>query len=142
MMLCREIMKDDVKWVTTQSTVTEVAVLMRDEEIGFVPICDASRNVVGILTDRDIAIRVVAAGEHAEQPAAQFMTVDIVACRSDDDVGVAQDLMSDLQVSRVICLNDEGQVEGVISLSDIAQVGDSDDVSATLSDVSARETRQ
>jgi CBS domain-containing protein len=141
-MLCREIMKDDVKWVTTQSTVTEVAVLMRDEEIGFVPICDASRNVVGILTDRDIAIRVVAAGEHAEQPAAQFMTVDIVACRSDDDVGVAQDLMSDLQVSRVICLNDEGQVEGVISLSDIAQVGDSDDVSATLSDVSARETRQ
>jgi CBS domain-containing protein len=142
MMLCREIMKDDVKWVTTQSTVTEVAVLMRDEEIGFVPICDASRNVVGILTDRDIAIRVVAAGEHAEQPAAQFMTVDIVACRSDDDVGVAQDLMSDLQVSRVICLNDEGQVEGVISLSDIAHVGDSDDVSATLSDVSARETRQ
>jgi predicted transcriptional regulator len=61
-----------------------------------------------------------------------FMTQEVVACRSDDEVGVAQDLMSDLQVSRIICLSEDGLLEGVISLSDIAQVGDGHDASATL----------
>src|SRR5947208_2656244 len=107
-MLCREIMKDDVKCSTTQATVADAAVVMRDEEIGFLPICDVERNVVGTLTDRDIVIRVVASGEPADQALESFMTRDVVACRSDDELAVAQDLMSDLQVSRIICLSDEG----------------------------------
>jgi CBS domain-containing protein len=140
-MLCREIMKDNVMCATTQATVADAAVVMRDEEIGFLPVCDVERNVVGTLTDRDIVIRVVAAGESTDQSVESFMTREVVACRSDDEVAVAQDLMSDLQVSRIICLSDEGLLEGVISLSDIAQVADGADASATLRDVSAREAR-
>jgi CBS domain-containing protein len=108
---------------------------------GFLPVCDVERNVVGTLTDRDIVIRVVAAGEATDQSVESFMTRDVVACRSDDEVAVAQDLMSDLQVSRIICLSDEGLLEGVISLSDIAHVADGAAASATLRDVSAREAR-
>src|SRR5579872_4638997 len=140
-MLCREIMKYAVKCATTQATVAEAAVVMRDEKIGFLPVCDVKRNVVGTLTDRDIVIRVVAAGESPDQSVESFMTRDVVACRSDDDVVVAQDLISDLQVSRIICMSDEALLEGVISLSDIAQVADGADASATLRDVSAREAR-
>jgi CBS domain-containing protein len=140
-MLCREIMKDDVKCATTRATITDAAVVMRDEEIGFLPVCDVERNVVGTLTDRDIAIRVVAAGEATDQSVESFMTRDVVACRSDDELAVAQDLMSDLQVSRIICLSDDGLLEGVISLSDIAQLADGAAASATLRDVSAREAR-
>ena len=138
-MLCRDIMKINVTCTTAQSPVADAAALMRDEQIGFLPVCDDTGKVVGTLTDRDIAIRVVAEGESPEEPIELFMTNDVVVCRSDDEVGVAQDLMSDLQVSRIICLSDSGQLEGVISLSDIAQLGHEADASDTLRSVSARE---
>lgn len=63
----------------------------------------------------------------------------IVACLSGDDLEAAQDLMGELQVSRIICLDENGQLEGVISLSDIAQTGDG--ATATLRDISLREAR-
>ncbi len=128
-----------MKTAYRQSTVIDAAVLMRDEQIGFLPICDATGKVIGTLTDRDIATRVVAAGEPTDQPVERFMTPDVIACRADDEVGIAQDLMSDLQVSRVICLNDAGRAEGIVSLSDVAQLGASADAAETLQNVSARE---
>jgi CBS domain-containing protein len=138
-MLCRDIMKSPVKTLSTQARIAEAAILMRDERIGFVPLCDETGKVVGTLTDRDIAVRVVAERESLDQPIERFMTPDVVSCQPDDEVGIAQDLMSDLQVSRIVCLNDHGGLEGVISLSDIAQLGQSADASTTLQSVSARE---
>ncbi len=140
-MLCRDIMKLSVKMASTQATIAQAAMIMRDEQIGFVPVCDESGKVVGTLTDRDIAVRVVAERESTDQAVERFMTPDVVSCRPDDEVGIAQDLMSDLQVSRIVCLNDQGGLEGVISLSDVAQLGRSADASTTLQSVSAREAR-
>lgn len=140
-MLCKDIMKAEVRCATTQTTVAEAAAVMRDEQIGFVPVCDEDGNVVGTLTDRDIAIRVVAENESPDEPVARFMSTGVVACRSDEDLGVARDLMSDMQVSRIICVNEEGELEGVISLSDIAQLDDSANASATLRNVTVREAR-
>jgi len=138
-MLCRDIMKANVRTASVQSTVADAATIMRDDQIGFLPVCDETGRVVGALTDRDIAIRVVAEGERPDQPVERFMTPDVVACRSDDEVGVAQDLMSDLQVSRIVCLSEQGFLEGVVSLSDVAQLGQSADAATTLENVSARE---
>lgn len=138
-MLCRDLMKVSVKTVKAQSTVAQAAALMRDEQIGFIPVCDEARKVVGTLTDRDIAIRVVAERESTDQAVEHFMTRDVVGCRADDEVGIAQDLMSALQISRIVCLNERGQLEGVISLSDVAQLGQSADAATTLQSVSARE---
>lgn len=140
-MLCRDIMKRDVQCVTALTTVAQAAAIMRDEQIGFLPVCDEARNVIGTVTDRDIAIRVVAENEPLNQSIEPFMTTDVVACRSDDDLAIAQDLMGEMQVSRIVCLDEDGDLEGVISLSDIAQVGDGTDATATLRSVTVREAR-
>ena len=140
-MLCRELMKGDVLCVTARTTVAQAAAIMRDEQIGFLPVCDEARNVIGTVTDRDIAIRVVAENERANQSVELFMTTDVVACRSDDDLAIAQDLMGEMQVSRIVCLDEDGELDGVISLSDIAQVGDGTDATATLRSVTVREAR-
>ena len=140
-MLCRDIMKGDVQCVTARTTVAQAAAIMRDEQIGFLPVCDEARNVIGTVTDRDIAIRVVAENERANQSVELFMTTDVVACRSNDDLAIAQDLMGEMQVSRIVCLDEDGELDGVISLSDIAQVGDGTDATATLRSVTVREAR-
>jgi CBS domain-containing protein len=140
-MLCRDIMKDEVLCVTARTTVAQAAAIMRDAQVGFLPVCDEARNVIGTVTDRDIAIRVVAENESADQSVELFMTPDIVACRSDDDLAIAQELMGEMQVSRIVCLDDDGELEGVISLSDIAQVGDGTHATATLRSVTVREVR-
>ena len=140
-MLCRDLMKGDVLCVTARTTVAQAAAIMRDAQVGFLPVCDEARNVIGTVTDRDIAIRVVAENEPANQSIELFMTTDVVACRSDDDLAIAQDLMGEMQVSRIVCMDENGELDGVISLSDIAQVGDGTDATATLRSVTVREAR-
>jgi CBS domain-containing protein len=97
--------------------------------------------VVGTITDRDITIRAVASHEATAQPLEKFMTRSIVACRPTDDLAYAQELMSQEKVSRIMCINADGVLEGVISLSDIAQLEDGARASATLRNVSDREAR-
>ena len=138
-MLCQDIMKRDVRCVTAETSVAEAAALMRDEGIGFLPVCDETRTVVGVLTDRDIAIRVVAENEATDQPVGRFMTPAAVTCRAEESLGAAQDLMGEMQVSRIMCLDDTGHLAGVISLSDIALADE--DVAMTLRNVSLREAR-
>jgi len=140
-MLCRDLMKGDVLCVKAQTTVAEAAAIMRDEQIGFLPICDEARKVIGTLTDRDIAVRVVADNFSPDEPVGLFMTPAVVACRSDDDLSIAQELMGEMQVSRIVCMSESGELDGVISLSDIAQVGDGTDATATLRSVTVREAR-
>jgi len=134
-------MKRGVLCVTAQTTVTEAAALMRDAGVGFLPVCNEERTAIGTLTDRDIAVRVVAESDSADQPVERFMTPNVVACRPDDDLTVALDLMAEMQVSRIICLADKGQLEGIISLSDVAQVADGLSAADTLRSVTIREAR-
>jgi CBS domain-containing protein len=134
-------MKSDVRFITAQTTVAQAAALMRDEQIGFLPICDPARNVIGTLTDRDIAVRVVADNHSANESVERFMSPGAVTCLSDEDLSAAQDLMGEMLVSRIICVSEDGQLEGVISLSDIAQLGDGADATATLRSVTVREAR-
>jgi CBS domain-containing protein len=134
-------MKGDVRCATTQTTVAQAAALMRDEQIGFLPVCNQVHKVIGTLTDRDIAIRVVADNQSVTDPVERFMSLAVIACRSDEDLSAAQDLMGEMQVSRIVCVNENGQLEGVISLSDIAQLGNGADAAATLRSVTVREAR-
>jgi CBS domain-containing protein len=140
-MMCQDVMKSAVKCVSPTTTVEDAAVMMRDEGIGFLPVCDAARRVLGTITDRDITIRAVASREATAQPLEKFMTRSIVACRSTDDLAYAQELMSQEKVSRIMCITADGVLEGVISLSDIAQLEDGARASATLRNVSDREAR-
>jgi len=139
-MMCHEVMKTAVKCVPPEATVEDAATIMRDEGIGFLPVCDPRRRVLGTITDRDIAIRVVASGESPAQALQKFMTREVVACRPGDDLDYAQELMGQARVSRIMCIDDSGELQGVISLSDLADV-EAERASATLRDVSDREVR-
>ncbi len=70
-MMCQDVMKSDVKCASPQTTVEEAAVLMRDEGIGFLPICDEVGGVIGTITDRDITVRVFASGANGSEPVEQ-----------------------------------------------------------------------
>ena len=137
-MRCADMMKTDVKCIAPDESVQEAACRMRDENIGFLPVCQESKEVEGTLTDRDIAIRVVADGKAASTAASEAMTRDVVACSPEDDVEHAQELMAQHRKSRIMCIDDDGRLMGVISLSDIARRRGSD-ASETLRQVSGRE---
>ena len=140
-MLCQELMKTDVECIAPETTVKDAAARMREVNIGFLPVCDDTRKVLGTITDRDIVVRVVASGESPEQPVENFLSRRVVACRPTDSLVDAEELMSREKVSRILCINDRNELEGVFSLSDIAQIEDGARVSATLRSVTQRETR-
>lgn len=141
MLCCRDVMKSDVKCLDPQETVMDAAVRMREEGIGFLPVCDDTGQVLGTITDRDVTVRVVAVGESTAWPVGNYMTPRAVACRPSDDLATAEEIMSQEQVSRILCVNERGELEGVISLSDIAQVEEEGRAARTLRDVSEREVR-
>jgi CBS domain-containing protein len=139
-MLCEEIMKRDVECLSLQDTVQIAARKMREANVGFLPICDTTKKVIGTLTDRDIAIRLVADSKPASTKVSDIMTKEVVACRPSEDVSKAEQLMGKNQKSRILCVDDSGKLVGVISLSDIAQ-RDGGRVAQTMRDVTAREAR-
>jgi CBS domain-containing protein len=139
-MLCRDIMKTNVECVSPLTTAGEAARRMRDQNVGFLPVCGEHMQALGTVTDRDIAVRLVAEGRPLDTPVDLLMTTEVVACRPEDELDHARDLMAQSHKSRIICINREGRIEGVISLSDIAQI---DDLAGavTLHQVSERESR-
>jgi CBS domain-containing protein len=140
-MTCDEIMKRDVECVSPGDTVEDAAARMRDANVGFLPICDQSRKVLGTLTDRDITIRLVAAGKPGSTLVEDVMTRDAVTCRPEDDIREAQVSMAEHEKSRIMCVDEEGRLAGVISLSDIAQHELGDRAAEILREVSEREAR-
>lgn len=139
-MLCSELMKTDVECVSPMTPVKDVAQKMRDQNIGFIPVCDEEMRPIGTITDRDIAIRVVAEGYPSSTPVETFITYEVVSCDPADDVSYARHLMAQNRISRIICTNRKGRIEGIISLSDIACL-DAVDAAQTLVDVAGREAR-
>ncbi len=139
-MICDELMIREVETITPADTVQAAACLMRDENIGFLPVCQTTSAVLGVITDRDIAIRVVTENLSADTPVSEVMTDTVVSCRPQDDVYDAAELMAENHVARILCIDAAGRLAGVISLSDIAQLGGSKAID-TFARVSDRETR-
>ena len=139
-MRLQEIMKVKVEVVSPQDTVQASACRMRDENIGFLPVCDQAKKVFGTITDRDLAIRVLANGSPPSTRVEEVMTHEVVSCRPDDELRKVEELMAKNHKSRMVCLDSNGRLAGVISLSDIAQA-DMGRASQTLRQVSEREAR-
>jgi CBS domain-containing protein len=135
---CREIMKRDVHCLASSDSVILAAGRMRDQNVGFLPVCDAPGRVVGTITDRDIAIRFVAEKLDGNTPVEQIMTREVVACDPDDDLFDAAVLMATHRKSRIMCVGQDGRLVGVISLSDIAQF-DGAHAAIALNEIGRRE---
>jgi CBS domain-containing protein len=138
---CSDLMKIEVQTVSPDDSVRWACEKMTWAEIGFLPVCDAERRVVGVITDRDIIVRVVSKGIAPDNArVGDHMTRTVVMCRPTDDIATAERLMSQHQVSRIIVAADQdGQLMGVISLSDLAERGSARRAARTLRAVAARE---
>src|SRR6185295_12930238 len=106
-MRCSEIMKRDVECASSRDTVESAAQTMREQNVGFVPICNEDHEVLGTLIDRDIAIRLVADDMPTDTEVQEIMTADCVACRLEDDLAMAAQTMAKYHKSRIMCLDDD-----------------------------------
>jgi CBS domain-containing protein len=123
-LLCRDVMKTRVASCNETDSVLLCAQLMRDGNVGFLPVLDAEREVVGIVTDRDLALRVVAEGRSTVTPVALVMTRDVRVCRPEDDLQRVERKMTASRKSRLVVV-EEGRCVGVISLSDVVKADSS-----------------
>jgi len=139
-MLVEELMTSEVEVLDVGTSVREAARRMRDLNLGFLPIVDDAQQLVGVLTDRDIALRVVADDRPLDIPVDEVMTEEVISCRPDDDVERAEELMRVNQKARLVCLDEGGRVAGVLSLADIAQYEDETRAGSVIADVTERET--
>lgn len=140
-MKCQDVMKTDVVCCGMEESVSTIAARMRDREVGFMPVCDDNGNAVGTVTDRDLVLRVMAEMRSlVNTQAKDVMTRGVIACRPSDSLSVAEDLMSQHQVSRIVCMADDGgRPVGIISLSDVAEVENRGQASEVLRSVAERE---
>jgi CBS domain-containing protein len=113
-------------------TVRDCARLMKDDDIGFVPICGDRGEPMGAVTDRDLTIRILAEGRTADERLETVMTRDVVSCRTGADLSDAQRLMREHRTSRVMVCDDDGRLKGVISLQDLAELDHDDSTGQTL----------
>jgi CBS domain-containing protein len=137
-------MKTDITCCSEDESIFDCATKMNRENVGFVPVCKkdhaGGHRLIGTLTDRDIVLRVVAF-EGGRDPRAvkvgEVMSKEPISCKPTDNVGDAADLMAQHHISRV-CVCRGGILQGVISLSDIAQAS-REQGAETLRKVSERE---
>jgi CBS domain-containing protein len=118
-----EVMTDRPRAVTPETPVREVARLMEEEEVGSLPIVGDGSQLVGIVTDRDIAVRVVGRGLDPEQTSVrEIASHDVYALTPDDDLDDALETMARAQVRRVPIVVRENELVGMVSQADIARV--------------------
>jgi FOG: CBS domain len=129
-MKASEIMTSTPHCCAPDDSLRAVASIMRDDDCGAVPVVDGDR-LVGIITDRDLAVRALATGQGPDANVTSFMTRDPRTCSADDDVRDVQRVMSEAQVRRVPIVDASGKVMGIVSQADlaIAASGSSRDVS-------------
>lgn len=118
-MKIRDVMSKDVQVARPNDTLQEVAARMAAGDFGFIPVADGD-NLVGAITDRDIAIRAVASGAAPTARVVEFLSRDALVVRADDDLKAALDLMSSRQIRRLPVVDKDGRLVGVVSLGDLS----------------------
>jgi CBS domain-containing protein len=121
-MTCAEIMTPSPTCCQPSHTVVDVAELMQREDAGLIPVVDEnSAKLLGVLTDRDIVLRVVAAGREPNSTAvSEVMTTDVVTCLQSESVDAVKELMASRQVRRIPIVDTDGGIVGIIAQADIA----------------------
>ena len=137
-MQVRELMTRGVQCVRPNDTVQEAAQKMRDLNIGPLPICGDDDRLVGMLTDRDVTVRVVAEGlDPWTCKVRDVMTPNIIYCLEDQDVTEAAQLMKENQIRRLVVLDENKHLTGIVSLGDLAVEGGDEELAGhTLEAVS------
>jgi CBS domain-containing protein len=129
-----ECMTRDVRIVDPDETLEQAALAMAEIDAGILPVGRNDR-LVGIITDRDIAIRGVAQGRGPSAKVGDVMSPEILYCFIDDDAGEVLDNLADIQVRRLPVLDREKRLVGIISISDLAGNGEAAQAGEALGDI-------
>jgi len=138
-----DVMVEDVLTITPTATLKEAAELMRQGNVGMLPVVAGGR-LQGVITDRDIVVRAVARGaDPATTRVSECATTQPVAAHPDWDVDEAMQVMAECQIGRLPVVDDDGQVVGVVTLSSLALRSTEDEEALeTAQAVSRRSARQ
>lgn len=135
-MLVKDIMSHGVHFVTGKTTLQEAAEKMKELDVGELPIVIGDE-AVGVITDRDMVIRGVAHGHIPESASVvEAMTEGVIACKEDDDIEKAAQIMSSHKIRRLPVMDADGEMTGMVSLGDLAQNLDATQVGKLLKDIS------
>jgi len=131
-----DVMSSDVQTISPDATIEEAAQEMRDGDFGLVPVAE-DEELLGVITDRDIAIRAVAEGKDPSTLVREIVSEEVVWASEDDSVEDAARIMSDHQIRRLSVVDAEQHLVGIVSLGDFAvDSADIEPVVEALSDIS------
>ena len=132
----REVMTSNPKTVETSAPVVEAARIMRDEDAGIVPIVEGDQ-LVGTITDRDIAIRVIAEGKDPQSTKVdEIASKQVVTIDPQQDLDEALRLMAQHQVRRLPVVEEDGRLVGIVAQADVARVGDDSQTGEVVEQIS------
>lgn len=135
-MKLKEIMTQVVEVIHPDDSLQTAAQKMRDRDIGFLPVCDGDR-LIGTVTDRDMVVRAIAEGRDLKAMIGRdLVTATVIYCFEDQDVDEAARIMQENQIRRLVILNRDKRLVGVVSLGDLAMNRPPDQSGEVLQSVS------
>ena len=135
-----EVMTDRPRVVTPETTVSEAAQLMKNDDIGSLPILDGEQ-LAGVVTDRDIVIRAIAEGKDPRgMPVREVASRDLVTVHADEELSTALQLMASQQVRRLPVVDDDGRLVGILAQADLAVAAKEKDVGEMVEEISKSPT--
>lgn len=136
-MKVREAMTGDVLLARPDQSIGDAARMMAEHDIGALPVSENDR-LVGMITDRDIAVRAVAGDRGPDTRIADVMSREVLYCFDDDDMDDVASNMGDVQVRRLPVVNRDKRLVGIVSLSDVAACEDAKHTGQAIAGISAR----
>ena len=136
---CKEIMSEKVTSVPPDTTLRDVAKLLKTKDIGILPVVDSEGRLTGLVTDRDIVVRAVAEGADVlATPVGEIMTTETFTAGPDDFAFEAARTMGEKKVRRVPIVDEAGVLVGIVSIADIAlEMEDEIEIAETLEEISS-----
>lgn len=135
-MKIRDIMNTSVRSIEPTESIADAARIMAKDDIGALPVVESGK-IVGMVTDRDLAVRGIAQGLHGGSPVLGVMSADITSCREDEDVEDLLERMGKQQVRRMPVCSAAGDLVGIVSIGDAARFDrDKDEVGDALGEIS------
>lgn len=131
-----EVMTTEVETISSEQTAREAASFMLRADAGSIPVCDNGK-VIGIITDRDIAVRGVAEGRGPDTPVSELMSDGIICAHEDEEVNSVAKRMSEEQVRRIPVLDLDENLVGIVSLGDLTREANGEAAQEALEGVSS-----
>jgi len=137
---CKDVMTEDPVCCLPTDAVSKAAQLMKDEDVGSIPVIEdeETMKLIGIVTDRDLALQVVAPERDASTTQVEdVMTYEVITCRATDDVQKAVDAMAQHQLRRMPVIDGDHRIVGIISQADVAtRVEESEEIAEMVKEIS------